>query len=207
MSFNLGAGYNVKGVGDGQEQGFSPVDLRYLQEKFIEGSATPNMVISFGEGIVSNNAIANLSNVVYLYDMRCKFQTPTLGLRSQNLHRSGSTTASPVWGVVPKNLIAVSLMKNLHTNAIKEIVVNNLAYIGSSPSPIVTETRTFGSCFIIYLEPWAHGDFVVFAFTFVTLNWELKDFGQKNEDGNQSNPVGQRSYKFEFDTAGGTGGD
>lgn len=203
----MGSGYNLGGVGDGQVQGFSPVDLRHLQEKFIEGSSTPNMLISFGEGIISNNAIANISNVVYLYDMRCTFQTPTLGLRSQNLHRSGATTASPVWGVIPKNLVAVSLMKNLHTHAIKEITVSNISYIGSSPSPVVTEVRIFGSCFIIHLEPWAHGDFVVFAFTFVKLQWEVKDFGQRNEDGNQSNPVGQRVYNFEFDSATGTGGE
>lgn len=206
MSLKMGAGYNLGGVDDGQVQGFSPTDLRFLQEKFISGSMTPNMIISFGEEAITGNRIANIDNAIYLYDMRCTFQTPTLGLRTQNLHRSGSTRASPVWGVIPKNVSAVSLMKNLHTSALKEIVVSNLAFLNTSPSPVITETRTFGSCFMVHLDPWSHGDFVVFAFTFVKLTWLLKDFAQKNESGTQGTPVGQRSYTFDFDEGSGVDG-
>jgi hypothetical protein len=179
-----------------------PIDVRQIQEEYINGSKTPSMLISLGADIQSNNKVANIENVVYLFAQNCAFTTDTLSLRSQNLHRSGSSRASPVWCVIPKNLVAVNLMERLHKYAIGEITIYVLAYIGSSPSPITTETRTFKSCFITYVDPW-RGDFVIFAFTFVELVWELKDFNQRN-DGTQEQHVGQRVYTFKFDDATGT---
>ncbi len=207
MPFNMGAGYNLGGIGAGQNQFACPIDLKDLQDKIMNGSITPNMVISFGDEIKSGQEITNIGNVVYLYAMHSFFETPTLGFRAQNLHRSGATKASPVWGVIPRNVVGVSLMKQLHTQSIKSITIMSLSYTNSSSSPIITEIRTFGSCFVIYLDPWTYGHFIVFAFTFVTLTWELKDFKQRNEDGSQCNLAGQRSYTFEFDKATGMLGD
>jgi hypothetical protein len=136
--------------------------------------------------------------------MDCKFGTPTLGLRSQNLHRSGATSASPFWGVIPKNRIGANLMNHLHTQSIKEIKVYTLSYVGANPSPDVVETITFESCFIIYVSPWAQGCFTCFAFSFVKYTWDIVDYDQKDSSSGISNKVGNRSYTFEFDKASGT---
>lgn len=198
MPFDMRSGYGMGGVGAGNFNSVvPPFDLRHIQETYGDGSITPNMIISFGEEAKANNKIADLENYIYLLDMKCDFKTPTLGLRAQNLHRSGTTTASPFWGVIPRNLVAVSLMKSLHTNSLKEITVKVLAYVGETGGetiPIVTETKTFHSCFIIYLEPWGQGDFIVFAFTFVDFKWELDEYSQDNPN----NKVGTRVYEFNF---------
>ncbi|MDR2075180.1 MAG: hypothetical protein LBP31_03090 [Holosporales bacterium] len=182
----------------------SDADLRWLQEKYTEGSETPNMVISFGEEAKSNNAIANLENQIYLYKMHTAFETPTLGLRAQNLHRSGRTIATPFSGVVPKNRCVVDLMSHLHKQSIKTIKVSVFGYTGATPSPEVTETLIFDSCFIIAMEPWSHGDFATFAFTFVKFVWDLTDYDQKDNGSGISKKIGNRSYTFEFDKATGT---
>lgn len=215
----MGSGYNVGAVGDGVSQGFSPLDLRNVQEKFIEGSITPNMMISFGKDFDSENKItaaddnmsgsagkAVLDNAIYLYDMKCAFQTPTLGLRTQNLHRSGATSATPAWCIIPKCRASVFLMSRLHTNVIDKITVFHLAYIGAdhaNTKPVVTETRCFEDCLVTYLEPFGHGDFTVFAFSFVKLTWAIKDFQQGGQNA-KNKEIGQQVYVFDYSGATGT---
>lgn len=205
-SFMRRARYNFGGIGDGMDQNAVPFDLRLIEEKYNEGSQTPNMVISFGGGLTENALTvdgADLDDFIFLIDMHCVFTTPTLNLRTQNLHRSGATTASPVWGVIPKNRVAVNLMQFLHCNTIETITVHMLSYTGAqaeNSSPVITETRIFGSCFIIYLAPWGYGDYVVFAFTFLTLKWELHDFDQTHPN----DKIGTRAWEFDFSSAAGS---
>lgn len=206
------AGYNVGGITDGSHQGFGPNDLRYIQEKFLEGSATPNMMISFNADFNPENALNAVKggigsdpdgqNSIYLYDMKCSFQTPTLSLRSQSLFRSGTTQVTPVWGIIPKCRASVFLMSRLHTNVIDKITVFHLSYAGSDHSvtkPVVTEVKDFEHCLVVYVEPFGQGDFTVFAFTFVKLTWAIKDFKQDDKN----NVAGQRVYVFDYSTGEG----
>jgi hypothetical protein len=120
------------------------------------------------------------------------------------LHRSGRTAATPVSGAIPKNKCTVDLMSHLHKQSIKEITISVLGYTGATASPEITETLIFNSCFMVAIEPWTHGDFVTFAFTFVKFEWNLIDYDQKDSGSGISKKIGNRSYTFDFDKATGT---
>jgi hypothetical protein len=179
-----------------------PFDMILLEQRYQEGSITPNRVISF-DNLQTNNTIGNIDNVIYLIDEYCAFETPTLWYRSQNLHRSGASSATLFWGILVRNKVGADLMARLYTFAIEAITISTLAYLNNTPTPVVTETRKFGSCFITFIAPW-RGNFIVFAFSFVNLEWTIKDFNQENVGGAQPTPTGQRVFNFSYADAMGT---
>lgn len=196
--FNGTPGYNLGGVTNTIGQGGSPFDMMTLQSKYIEGSETPNRVIIL-QGLASENKIADIDNSLYLYDMFCHFETPTLGLRAQNLHRSGATRATPVWCIIQKHNICVQIFQKLFEKSIPTITMHTLAYLAEG-TPIITETMIFSNCLITSIDPFNSGYFAVFSFSFTKLDWTQKDYQQSNPN----EAAGTYAYTFDFTTAKGS---
>ena len=181
---------------------FSPEDLRYLNEMRQNSSQTPNWVISFGDDIKIENAIADQANSVYLWQYRIGFETPVLGLVSQKLHRSGATTATPCWFIIVNSPLSAQLLAFLHRGSIKTITMSNLSYINQSGAPVVVEKKEFFSCLMVSLID-DSSDFLQAAFLFNAIKTTYPYINASGEGGN-NNQVGQAVYEFSYGTGKGT---
>ena len=177
---------------------FTPDDLRYLQETRQNSAQTPSWVISFGADIDTGNNLAVLDNCVYLWQHRNGFETPTLGLLSQNLHRSGATIATPMWCIIVNSPVSVNLLKFLHKGAIDQITMCNLGMLDNTSQPVVTEKKIFTSCYITNVIT-DGSDFTIFAFLYCTFKWEHAFYNTLGSGGkNAITAAGQTVYEFDY---------
>ncbi len=177
---------------------FSPEDLRYLQETMHNSSQTPNWVISFGADIDTDNNIAIVENCVYLWQHRSGFETPTLGLVAQNLHRSGATIATPMWCIIVNSPVSVNLVKFLHKGAIEQITMSNLGMVEDQFTQVITEKKIFTSCYITNVIT-DGSDFTIFSFMYCIFRWEHAFYNTLGSAGkNAMTSAGQTVYEFDY---------